>query len=128
MKNTNTKIIKGSNMRLNAKMLKAQGCSDEFIVIVEKNINTFNNLNQLENYINELEEYKSGKVIHPFEQDILDHAKRRRSILKDDETEIVKVGIDDSTEEAIRKNEFDYNGDVFETMGYEMFTDDGQRY
>jgi hypothetical protein len=115
-------------MRLNTKMLKAQGCSNEFIAIVEKNTNTFNNLSQLENYINQLEEYKSGKIIHPFEQDILDHVTRRKSILLDDETDIIKVGIDDSTEEAIRKNEFDYNGDVFETMGYEMFTDDGQRY
>ncbi len=39
-----------------------------------------------------------------------------------------QVGIDTSSEEAIRNGEFQYNGDSFTTYGYDFDTDDGRRY
>jgi len=107
-------------------ILKVHGCSDLFISIVEKYMNLSSDLEQLESFVDELERYKAGESIHPFEQDVLDLARERLAeplILP-----VSRVGNDDSTEAAIRRNEMDYNGDVFETMGYEMFTVDGRRY
>ena len=108
------------------KLLKSQGCSDDFIVIVNKYTNLPTGLEDLELFVNELELYKAGEAIHPFEQNVLDLAKEKLvSLLA---SSVSRLGNDDSTEAVIRRNEMDYNGDVFETMGYEMYTDDGRRY
>jgi len=81
----------------------------------------------LEQYIFELELYRSDKDMYPLEEDVLVQAKRWWSIAKGDE-EVIEVWNDDSTEAAIRRNEFDYNGDAFESMGYKMYTDEGRWY
>ncbi len=108
------------------KLLKSQGCSDTFIAIVEKYTNMPTKLEDLDLFVNELEQYKAGEAIHPFEESVFDLAKEKLRLLNQPTEH--KAWNDDSTEAAIRRNEMDYTGDMFETMGYEMYTDDGFRY
>ena len=98
------------------KLLKTQGCSDDFIAIVNKYTNLPTGLEDLESFVNELELYRAGETIHPFEQNVLDLSKEKLVVLL--ASPIARLRNDDSTEAAIRRNEMDYNGDVFETMGY----------
>ena len=107
------------------KQLKSQGCSDAFITIVEKYAASSATMDDMGAFISELEKYKAEEDIHPFEQDVLDLAVEKYRL---EYSTARQVRNDDSTEAAIRRNEMDYNGDMFETMGYEMYTDDGRRY
>ena len=109
------------------KLMKDNGCSDEFIEIIYKYQAKENvNLSELERFINELETYKADEAIPPFEQDVLDQAKEKYMFYISTSNSMLPN--DDSTEMAIRRSEINYNGDVFDTMGFAMYTDDGRRY
>ena len=103
--------------------LKTQGCSSQFIEIV-KNYNRSNtSLIDMEKFIEELEEYKAEEMLPVFEDQLIDTAKEMFASMNSSPV----IREDDSTESIIRRNEMDYNGDVFTSMGYEQFSEDGAR-
>jgi MoaA/NifB/PqqE/SkfB family radical SAM enzyme len=106
----------------NIEKLIDNGCSRRFIEIVKKfNISTIN-IDDLEEFIDELEQYQLDEKVCLFEQDVLEKAKKMHSLSE-------QLVLDDaSTENAIKRAEIDYNGDTFTADGYEFNTDDGRRY
>ncbi|MCK5293318.1 MAG: hypothetical protein KAJ49_01605 [Arcobacteraceae bacterium] len=101
--------------------------SDEFTSIIEnynkvyvtKSIEVMlANITTLDSFINEIEELKTINLI---ENKILNLAKEMTCSKP-------KVGNDTNSEDAIRREEFNYNGDSFTTDGYALETDDGRRY
>ncbi len=108
----------------NIEVLIENGCNDNFIKIIKKYNNLSTSIDDLEKFIYEIEAYKLDEKIHPFEEDILETANKIYLSLKSE----VLMSNDTSTEDAIRRNEIDYNGDTFTADGYELNTDDGRRY
>jgi len=106
-------------------LFKKAGCSDAFLQIVEKYTNESMDIETTDRLIVELESYKAGEELCSLEQDVLDSVKERFVSMVSTPNGVFN---DDSTEAAIRRTEMDYNGDVFTTMGYELRTEDGERY
>lgn len=101
--------------------------SNEFVSIIEKYNKVYvtksvevmlANITTLDSFINEIKELKT---INAIENEIL-------NLAKDMTCSKPKVGNDTSSEDSIRREEFNYNGDSFTADGYELNTEDGRRY
>ncbi len=106
-------LNKGILMLKDLGYLKAQGCSSQFIEIVKKYNRSNTSLIDMEKFIEELEEYKAEEMLPAFEDQLIDTAKKMFASMHSSPV----IRDDDSTESAIRRNEMDYNGDVFTSMG-----------